>query len=185
MTIQLSGFVMFIILLAPVCAGAANKIDTDETAAMQSVENTNRFDIVFNGAAILDHSTGFVWEQSPDPALMSWDDAVNHCENLELANKKDWRLATLEELTSLIDSSVLGSPKLPELHPFDTGCKLGGCVQADTYWTGTPLEGNSAQVWGVCFCNGSLKQSSKNYDNFAWCLLDETDKAQRSAYLSN
>jgi len=137
------------------------------------VDGPERFEVVFDGAAVHDRLTGLYWEQSPDPALMGWSDAVKHCENLEISNKKGWRLATVDELTSLVDPSVLGSPKLPDEHPFDTGCKFGGCVQADTYWTKTPIAENSSLMWAVCFCDGSMKQADNSYDNFAWCTLGE------------
>jgi len=140
--------------------------------ANEAAPAPDRFEVVFGDAAVRDRMTGLVWERSPEPGYMTWGDAVKHCDALEIANRKGWRLATFDELSSLVDASVLGSPKLPSQHPFDTGCKFGGCVQAASYWSGSQVTGNEALVWGICFCNGGTIQSGKNYDNFAWCTLD-------------
>lgn len=133
----------------------------------------DRFESVLDGTAVRDRQTGVVWELSPEPAFMNWQDAVNHCENLELAGRKRWRLPTIDELKSLVDSSGLGSPKLPSGHPFDTGCRLGGCVQSATYWSATPATDNGAHIWLVCFCNGAVSRSDKKYDNHVWCARGE------------
>lgn len=146
-----------------------------EAAGTSTPETTGpeRFDVVLDGAAVRDRETGVLWEQSPEPTTMSWDEAVEHCSSLELAGRKQWRLPTIDELASLVDASVLGSPKLPRAHPFDTNCKLGGCVQSSFYWSETPCEDKADHAWLACFCNGSVTRSDKSYDNHVWCAQVE------------
>lgn len=166
-------------LPAAVSAGTIDPSSLGEplTKSLTEVERTlsqenagpERFEVVLDGAAVWDKETGIVWEQSPDPTARSWEDAVKHCHSLELAGRKGWRLPTVDELVSLVDSSVLGSPKLPSAHPFDIGCRLGGCVQSSYYWSGTPCADNGAHAWLVCFCNGSVTRSDKSYENYVWC----------------
>src|SRR5262245_16126723 len=80
----------------------------------------NRFVVLnsFNGEAVLDNETGLVWEQSPgdtdrdgdvdqDDAL-DWYSALSHCYKKAVGgriNRKGWRLPTIEELASLVDTS--------------------------------------------------------------------------------
>jgi len=153
-------------------SGDNSLVEQSVSRSSVGIDGSDRFEVVFDGAAVHDRLSGLYWEQSPDPALMTWSGAVKHCENLEHANKIGWRLPTVDELIGLVDPSVLGSPKLPDVHPFDTGCKLGGCVKADTYWTKTPIAENGSLLWAVCFCDGSMKQADLSSDNFAWCTLD-------------
>lgn len=147
----------------------------DEIPRESNRENPvpERFELVLDGAAVRDKETGVVWEQSPDPTTRTWEDAVKHCESLELSSRKRWRLPTVGELLSLLDAAVIGSPKLPVAHPFDTNCRLGGCVQSSFYWSGTSWAENSARAWLVCFCNGSVIRSDKSNDNHVWCVWGE------------
>lgn len=173
-------------LILPACAHAGstgspspdelNIKPLEELRQAPRAENLglDRFEIVYEGTAVRDKETGLVWEQSPEPTMMTWADAVTHCDSLEPRGRTRWHLATLDELSGLVDSSVLGSPKLPSAHPFDTGCRLGGCVQSDTYWSSTPFTESDSHVWLVCFCNGSVTRSDKSFDNFAWCAQSES-----------
>ncbi len=182
-TVLAIGLQLFVVvlLMGPTTASAASheltsagKIGTQRLdGALPGAAEEERFEKVFDGTAVLDREMGLIWEQSPEPVTMNWEAAVNYCSNLELGGEKRWHLASLEELTSLMDLSVLGSPKLPINHPFDTGCKLGGCVQASTYWSGSLCEDNAEEVWLVCLCNGSLARHEKNAENYAWCVRDK------------
>jgi hypothetical protein len=161
--------------LDPSNPGEPNTKNLEEVPRTSSQEDParERFELVLEGTAVRDKETGVVWEQSPDPTTRTWENAVKHCESLELAGRKQWRLPTIDELASLVDASVLGSPKLPSGHPFDTNCRLGGCVQSSFYWSGTPCADNAAHAWLACFCNGSVTRSDKSYDNHVWCAQVE------------
>jgi hypothetical protein len=52
-----------------------------------------------------DEVTGLVWAQNVSEASMSWKDANEYCEDLELGGYDDWRLPTVKELWSIRDHS--------------------------------------------------------------------------------
>lgn len=82
--------------------------------------SAQRFLLVMGDQAVLDLETGLVWERHPQNPYGPPDfvGAVQYCANLDLGGRKGWHLPTIEQLTSLIDTSVTGSPKLPSGHPF-------------------------------------------------------------------
>jgi hypothetical protein len=71
---------------------------------------------------ILDASNGLIWQKcnigqywsgikcSGDPNQLIWKDASEYAENIQLAGYNDWRLPTLEELTTLLDVSQTEPP---------------------------------------------------------------------------
>jgi hypothetical protein len=112
--------------------------------------NSARFTCVFSGAAVLDHETGLVWQR--DPTVNSsgfWGSAISVCYSLTLAGKTGWRPATIAELMSLLDVSVLApAVSLPTGHPF------ANLSSATTYWSTTPLDPDSpTDAWSVFFKN--------------------------------
>ncbi len=50
---------------------------------------------------VIDNVTDLMWAQDLSKASMSWEEAVEYCENLELGGYDDWRLPTVKELWSL------------------------------------------------------------------------------------
>ena len=107
--------------------------------------------------AVLDKETGLVWERSPDDTLRDWYSAKYHCYHSELANRKGWRLPTVEELLSLVDT-VNEDPALPTGHPFIN-------VQLATYWSSTTAAIDNTRAWGVYFRNGNFFTEVKSHDN--------------------
>jgi hypothetical protein len=79
--------------------------------------------------------------------LMKWGEAIRYIRGLTISNRKGWRMPTAEELSSLLDMSVEGSPKLPPGHPFLN-------VQ-DVYWSSTTREDDSSDAWGVDMKTGT------------------------------
>jgi hypothetical protein len=50
---------------------------------------------------VIDNVTDLMWAQDVSEASMTWEEAVEYCENLELGGYDDWRLPTVKELWSL------------------------------------------------------------------------------------
>jgi len=84
--------------------------------------------------------------------------------NKSIADRKGWRLPSVVELASLVDTSQ-SFPSLPVGHPFTN-------VQADTYWTSTTYAENASIAWGVNFNSGSVSVVLFKNGNglFAWCV---------------
>ena len=116
-------------------------------------------------AAVLDRETGLVWEKAPDSELKTWEQACTYCYQKELADRKGWRLPTIEELSSLVDTSRL-SPSLPEGSPF-TG------VHAYFYWSATTDADEEENAWYVVFAAGYIGKGSKETKSYAWCVRGE------------
>ena len=114
--------------------------------------------------AILDTETGLVWEASPDATARTWADAVAYAYAKEVGGRKGWRLPTVEELASLVDTSVSGSPKLPSGHPFTN-------VQSNFYWSSTTDVSTTSNAWVVNFSSGNVDgYFDKGYNGYVWCV---------------
>jgi hypothetical protein len=128
----------------------------------QKLDASERFELVLDGEAVLDKETGLVWEQSPDTTARAWTSAIYHCYTREVANRKGWRLPTIEELASLVDNDN-SNPALPTGHPFSN-------VQSAYYWSSTTLASSPSSAWRAYFSNGYVGGYAKGYDHYMWCV---------------
>jgi hypothetical protein len=53
-----------------------------------------------------DPATGLMWTRKDNGSNVDWNQASEYCSRLQLADYKDWRLPTLEELQGIDDPSV-------------------------------------------------------------------------------
>ncbi len=79
------------------------QLDNIPPAWSEILPAADRFKLVMSSAAVLDRETGLVWEQSPDTTTRTWQFAHVHCNQKTVGNRKGWRLATNQELASLVD----------------------------------------------------------------------------------
>ncbi|GJQ22553.1 hypothetical protein BIY37_02880 [Candidatus Brocadia sapporoensis] len=123
---------------------------------------SKRFQIVLDGAGVLDKETGLVWEKSPDTEARTWADAVSYAYTKSVGGRKGWRLPTIEELSSLVDPTQ-NSPALPSDHPFTN-------VQSDSYWSSTTNVSLTSAAWHVYFDDGYVGDRDKAHDYYVWCV---------------
>jgi len=101
--------------------------------------------------AVIDHVTGLMWHQSASDNVMSWGKAKDWIKNLNkrgYAGYKDWRLPTVEEAASLLESSEMnGNLYIDPV--FDNKQKW--------IWTGD--SDSSDGVWRVSFINGRVSRA--------------------------
>ncbi|MBR6423033.1 DUF1566 domain-containing protein [bacterium] len=60
---------------------------------------------------VIDNKTGLIWEQSPSENTYSWEDAPNHCTELNSSNyggKSNWRVPNPLELLTIVDGNKYG-----------------------------------------------------------------------------
>jgi hypothetical protein len=53
-----------------------------------------------------DPDTGLMWAKKDNGSDVDWNQASDYCSKLQLADYKDWRLATIEELKGIYDTDV-------------------------------------------------------------------------------
>lgn len=123
--VALSGHICAV---SPVHAGSVPTWD-------KTVEGSGRFKVLatFDGDAVLDKETGLVWEKRLSAAAQPFSGALLGCATSFTGNRRGWRLATVEELASVMDPSQ-ANPPLAAGNPFEN-------LVADLdvlYWTATP-----------------------------------------------
>ena len=147
----------------PMLDEVLSNLDNIAPAWSQKLPAAKRFVLVLDGEAVLDKETGLVWERSVSAPSSNWYNAVLTCLNLEVGGRKGWHLPTIEQLASLVDTSVAGSPKLPAGHPF-TG------FLSSYYWSATIDAFVIQYAWGVSFYNGLVSRSDKTNVFSVWCV---------------
>jgi hypothetical protein len=127
--------------------------------------NSSRFKCVLGGAAVLDKETGLVWERSPSTDYVTWKYANSTCYvNRKLGGRFGWRLPTVEELSSLVDTSVAGPPYLPTGHPFITN------AQSSFYWSATTSAIDTDKKWTLNFNTAEIGNHDKSNSFYVWCV---------------
>lgn len=137
-----------------------------------------------DGAAVLDKETGLVWEKTPSPntggplgtaLFTSWYAAIVHAYSTEVGGRKGWRLPTVEELASLVDSTQ-NNPALPINHPFvnvkwDDGYWSSTTNPPDIIVTGNAREFGADTALYVHFEFGQVYfNAPKTGRHYVWCV---------------
>ena len=131
----------------------------------QILPASERFELVMGGDAVLDKETGLVWAKNANISGggNDWVMAMYYCLNHIIADRRGWRLPTIEELSSLVDLSLSGYPKLPP-GVFDN-------VQTSQYWSSTISEypDGTTCAWQVYMGDGSVSCDPRTYyDRYVW-----------------
>jgi hypothetical protein len=84
----------------------------------------------------VDHATGLAWQYDESLELVNWEEALAHCEALELGGFTDWRLPSVRELQSIVNHGYLP----PALNPAVFGSKSWALDGRDHwgFWSATP-----------------------------------------------
>jgi hypothetical protein len=141
----------------------------------QKLDASTRFIVLtnWNSEAVLDRETGLVWEKSPSTGTFNWELAQRNCNVMATGGRLGWRLPTIQELASLVDTSVpLPGPTLPSGHPFSNVQN----VPQYNYWSATTIAGFTSNAWGVNFYYGLVAtidgpfSVNKGQQNYFWCV---------------
>jgi len=105
----------------------------------------------------IDTKTGLMW-QAESQDKMTWHDAMEYAEDLSEGGYDDWRLPTIEELTTLIDyTQTLPATNIPN-------------IRSSTYWSSTTYASSTSSAWYVYFRSGSVGYGSKSYSYYVRCV---------------
>ena len=114
-----------------------------------------------NGDGVItDSRTGLIWQKGTaaeqgSPLLMTWEEALGYCENLNLGERQSWRLPTIKELDSIVDLSVCVSAINASFT--DT--------QNAKYWSSTSADDSRSSAWVIDFSSGDDGVLSKAYSS--------------------
>jgi hypothetical protein len=115
---------------------------------------------VSNGT-VTDTRTKLTWQQATAPGTYTWANAKTYCSGLAL-NGSGWRLPTIKELMTLVDSSQTTAPFI------DTSAFPS--TQSNYYWTLTVFTPSNDMAWQVEFLDGSMSQSSQTSAAYVRCV---------------
>jgi hypothetical protein len=113
--------------------------------------NTERFELVLDGHAVTDHSTGLMWAADVSDNDLDWDQGFKYCQDFRLGGFDDWRYAWLHERFNITDFHR-HEPALPPQF------KARGSYE----WTGEPTNwtrgnaGSSRSFWSVYLGGGGV-----------------------------
>lgn len=155
------------LLYVLICVLAAQEAPVSFAEQPATSSTSGRFMAVFGGTAVTDVQTGFTWEQSPDFFYGAWTEAIAHCQAKTVGGQEGWRLPSIKELSTLIDSSQK-DPALPSGHPFRD-------IKSSIYWSSTPSESDDIVAWHVSFFTGESVTDQKSQTRRAWCMLDQNE----------
>ncbi|KAF2956245.1 DUF1566 domain-containing protein [Marinitoga sp. 38H-ov] len=119
-----------------------------------------KFSFIDNGdGTITDLNTGLIWQKTPPSTGITWEEAYEYCENLELGGYDDWRLPTVKELFSIWNGEE-GWPYIDTKY-FDL-VNVEELSKDEQYWSstkyvGVTVEGKDNAAFGVNFATGHIK----------------------------
>ncbi len=117
---------------------------------------------VDNGdGTVTDDCTGLVWQKDGADVngdglidasdVLSWQQALQHCENLEFAGRNDWRLPNVRELQSIVDYGR----STPSIDPvFGVASPPMSAASSSWYWSSSSVLGSPGSGWHVSFDYG-------------------------------
>lgn len=133
----------------------------DKKAAFQTTSPTGRF-VDNQDGTITDRQTNLMWIKNGWRlnfiAAETWEDAVDKCNRFRHGNYSDWRLPTIEEWHSLIDTGNQ-NPAMVEPNPFEN------IIGHMPYWSQSDFSlGPKSYV--VIMYSGVIKQQNKKEKAF-------------------
>ena len=114
-----------------------------------------------NQDVVLDNDSGLMWTRDANiDGQMDWYAATNYCATLDHAGHDDWRLPSIGELTSLIDTGY-SNPALTIGHPFVN-------VQSAEYWSSTRSAGGTGLPYEMNMATGQGNYRSETHPYYVW-----------------
>jgi hypothetical protein len=105
--------------------------------------------VILNEETVKDTLTKLEWQRSDDGTARSKEEAIQYCKDLDLGDKKDWRMPSIEELKTIIDATRF-DPAIPT-EAFD--------AVSTWYWSSTANAAYIASTWRVNFYDGDVEYS--------------------------
>jgi parallel beta-helix repeat protein len=113
--------------------------------------------VINTDETVTDTFTGLMWQKESTETRMTWQNAIEYCENMSLSDYNDWRLPTMHELRSIVNY-LKYNPAMDQ--DFFSG------ILSAFYWSSTSNANDTGRAWGVNFFNGSDRYYAKDSSYF-------------------
>ncbi len=110
---------------------------------------------------VSDSVTGLQWQDNAVGRPVSWQSAIDRCENLTLGKENGWRLPNIDELKTIIDTSRVNPAIKSAFTTTDSSYY---------YWSSTPYEGYEDGAWVMDFYDGHARSNYKGTTLFVRCV---------------
>ena len=147
---------------------------------VRAVRNTHANTIIaeryvsVGDSSVYDSLNNLVWQLSPMPNTLTWEDALIASENLYLDGHSDWRLPNIKELRSLNDETLVQPSINKTVFPN---------VTVNKYWSSTTLPNQTTKAWYWSNAFGITTYDVKTVANYVLCVRTPT-KANLSGFHS-
>jgi hypothetical protein len=121
---------------------------------------TNHFTDNGNGT-ITDNLTQLVWQKTPNPNVVTWEQALTYAEGLTIGTTSDWRLPNIKELQS-INNELTTNPSV--FLPYFSN------VGIHNYWSSTSLPNQTTKSWYWNTQFGITTYDVKTNSNYVLCV---------------
>lgn len=168
-------FLLAYMQIKPQTQGKEQVIATIIKNWQQSHPATQRFVILpdFNNDAVLDKDTNLIWELSPTPTSVTWNEARATCIARATGGQKGWRLPAPAEMRSLVGPAVDSPiPNIPPGHPFLN-------IQPTSYWTVVPEANQPSYARYVDAFLGNVLSFIKIYTYPVWCVRGPIEQDEK------
>lgn len=136
----------------------------------EGLPNPQQYTVLNPGGdeVVRDEVTGLEWQRVVSTDVFAWDQAVAHCEALELATQTDWRLPEMVELVSILNygnqGPAIDETAFPNALPQQPG--------PNELWTATPSSPfTSSDPWSVEFNFGQTSNGdAPNIESLVRCV---------------
>ena len=109
---------------------------------------------------VTDNETGLIWQGSASESTVTWQQALEYCENSEYAGYTDWRLPNINELLS-----ILNFEKRYSATDFPTS------IPSNYFWTSSRHYFQADRVVVLSTSNGSFySQNISSGSSYALCV---------------
>ena len=109
-----------------------------------------------SGGTVIDSKTKLTWQQVPASSTMTMAAAESYCASSSLSaalGGTGWRLPTVKELLTLVDTSVASPGPTVDSAYFASG-------PSNVFGSSTLVAHSSTHVWSVIFTYGGVSDSS-------------------------